>query len=141
MAINKGNEITGLTNDEPKISRFKNDYNHGFVMKCIEYAHLKPDFIAAEHCVAEEKVSFVLDGYSLQIWQQMQTLLRSIEDTLTEVGLEARDIADTYYILIKQLAKINYPGAQIIYDDLTYYYNTPQPVIPALPNKLIVVKN
>jgi hypothetical protein len=89
-----------------------------FVDNALTYAEQNPTLVPNFVDVAEARKDYILARDLNSIYQQMVTVLRSIEDTMMIAGSEAYDASLIFYSAVKGATKSNAPGAQAIYTDL-----------------------
>lgn len=122
-----------LTNDERVELPKMGDKSVAFVTKALELAVQNPALVPAYLDIAEAKKDFQLTQALLPIRQELQTLLRAVEDVAMLAGSEAYDAALIYYNSVKGASRSNVPGAQAVWDELS-------PRFPRRSTKSIVTK-
>lgn len=115
--------LTTLSPDQRRSMVKMADRTSPFVQKAFGYARNHPEF-------APSYLNIGGIGDDLDRVQQLNSLIQPIaelcqqlSDSLMVAGSEAYQGALTYYNGVKQAAKQNQPGAQLVYDDLQTHFN------------------
>uniref|UniRef100_UPI00404AEA80 hypothetical protein n=1 Tax=Fulvivirga sp. TaxID=1931237 RepID=UPI00404AEA80 len=95
------------------------DGTEPFVSKVMDYAVSDPQFAPPYMEVTEMEKDFKAVGDLLPILRTVDQLQSNLDDTTMMAGSEAYIAALSYYNSVKMAAKMNVPGAKIIYDDLS----------------------
>ncbi|QPH38527.1 hypothetical protein [Pedobacter endophyticus] len=104
---------------EERISTLKmGDKTLAFVNKTLEYAVQNPSLVPNYIDLEEAKKDHKLAADSYNIFQQLNTLVRGIEDTGMVAGGDAYEAALVIYHSIKGASRSDIPGTQAMYDDL-----------------------
>ncbi|WP_025143742.1 hypothetical protein [Pedobacter jeongneungensis] len=126
--------VINLTAEERKSMLKMGDKTLAFVNKTLEYAAQNPNLVPSYVDLAEARKDNELTADIYGIFQQLNTLLRAMEDTGMVAGGEAYEAALVIYHSIKGASRSNIPGIQAIYDDLKQRFPgrgkqniTPQP--------------
>lgn len=95
------------------------DKSVAFVTKALELASQNPALVPAYLDIVEAKKDFQLTQSLLPVRQQLETLLRAVEDVMMIAGSEAYDASLIYYNSVKGASRSNVPGAQAVWDELS----------------------
>ena len=90
----------------------------GFVEKALAYAGQNPSLVPSFLDVAEANKDYALANDLYDIYQQLSTLCRAIEDTMMVAGAEAYDASLIFYNSVKAAERSNIGGSHAIYMDL-----------------------
>jgi hypothetical protein len=107
-----------LTDDERRGGMKLGDKSVGFLDKNYNYTQTNSTLVPNYLDVPEYTKDYNSTKDLLEILQLLRPLVQSIEDTYTQVGIEALSAALLFYNAVKLAAKQGVPGAQAIYDDL-----------------------
>ncbi len=110
--------IFNLTADERIAVRSIGDKSLAFVEKSLDYASGNPSLVPIYLDIPEAKKDFELSRNLYGILQQVNTLQRSLEDTMMVAGSEAYDAALIFYNSVKGASRVNVPGSEAVYNDL-----------------------
>jgi hypothetical protein len=110
--------VINLTAAERKAMLKMGDKTLAFVNKTLEYATQNPSLVPNYVDLAEARKDNKLTADVYGIFQQVNTLLRGLEDTGMVAGSEAYEAALVIYHSIKGASRSNVPGTQIMHDDL-----------------------
>ncbi len=110
--------IFNLTPDDRSGMLKMGDKTLAFVSKSINYAQQNPTLVPAYFDLVEAQKDYKLTTDLYLVYQQVSSLLRSIEDSNMIAGSEAYEAALVFYNSVKGASRSNVPGAQAIYDDL-----------------------
>jgi len=124
-AINKALENVLTINLEPEDRKYLlklGDKTLAFVAKAFEFGNLNdklvPTFIDFEEAQRDYQLSRDLYG----VLQQLNPLVRAVEDVGMVSGSEAYEVALTIYSTAKIAGASNFPGAQAVIADLAKRY-------------------
>lgn len=107
-----------LTKDEKEGLAKMGDKTVAFVTKATEHAEAKPALVPAFIDVAELRKDLQAIEVLRPLFNSLNQLSKSLEDTMTVAGSEAYTSALAFYQSVKVGAKMNVSGAQEIYNDL-----------------------
>lgn len=107
-----------LTKDEKESLAKMGDKTVAFVTKATEYAETKPTLVPAFIDVVELRKDLQAVEILRPIFNSLNQLSKSLDDTMTVAGSEAYTSALAFYQSVKLGAKMNVTGAQEIYNDL-----------------------
>jgi len=106
------------TQDKMEMAKM-GDKSFALVVKGLEYTlktpALVPPFLDIEAYQRDVAAVTLLRG----LLQDLEVILRAVEDTLTVAGAEALQATLMFYNSSKQGAKANIPNAAVIYSDLS----------------------
>ncbi len=94
------------------------DKTLGFVEKSLAYAGQNPALVPAFLDLVEANKDYNLTNDLYNIYQQLSTLSRAIEDTMMVAGSEAYDASLIFYNSVKAAERSNIGGSHAIYMDL-----------------------
>jgi hypothetical protein len=94
------------------------DKTLAFVEKALAYAAQNPDLVPGYLDLGEANKDYNLANSLYDIYQQIITLSRAIEDTMMVAGAEAYDASLIFYNNVKGAERSNIPGSHAIYEDL-----------------------
>ncbi|QNN42385.1 hypothetical protein [Pedobacter roseus] len=110
--------LISLTSEERMSTLKMGDKTIAFVNKTLEYATQNPSLIPLYVDLNEAKKDNKLASDIYGIFQQLNTIIRAMEDTGMVAGGEAYEAALIIYHSIKGASRSGIPGTQAIYDDL-----------------------
>jgi len=111
------------------------DKTIGFVEKAIDYAQQNPRLVPTFLDIEEAEKDFTLARDLYSIYQQLNTLCRSVEDALMVAGGEAYDASLIFYNSLKTAQRSNEPGIAAIYEDLqTRFPKRSKKIAPTNPS-------
>lgn len=90
-----------------------------FVEKTLEYARHNPSLVPIFMDLEEAIKDYELAAILYDIFQQLNTLITSVEDAGMAAGSEAYEAALIFYHTVKGASRSSVPGSQAIYDDLS----------------------
>lgn len=90
-----------------------------FVEKTLEYARHNPNLVPIYMDLEEAIKDYELASSLYDIFQQLNTLITSIEDAGMVAGSEAYEAALIFYHTVKGASRSSVPGSRAIYDDLS----------------------
>jgi hypothetical protein len=110
--------LINLTEDQRRDGLKLGDKTVGFLDKFNTYSQSNPEFIPSFLNMLEFAKDFALiDGLN-ELTRMANTLNQKMQDTLSEVGMEALAAALIYYGSVRDAAKNGVPNAKTIYDDM-----------------------
>ena len=110
------------------------DKSVGFDDKCQGYMGSNPEFLPGFIQLAEIVKDRNLRAQMLQFVPQLRVLMDALEDTLTVVSSEIWMADLAYYQSVREAARRNRPGAELIYNDLKARFpGSPTPIEPPPP--------
>jgi len=89
-----------------------------FVSKVIEYAESNPEFVPPFVDVQEMKLDWNAVQDLMPLLRTTSQLESNLSDTVMLAGSESFVSSLSYYNSVKLAAKMNIPGAKVIYEDL-----------------------
>lgn len=89
-----------------------------FVEKSLDYVQTSPEFSPPYLDVEEMKIDMKAVNDLKSFYNPLSRILSNLDDTIMLSGSEAYTAALSYYQSVKQAAKIDIPGAKVIYEDL-----------------------
>lgn len=98
------------------------DKSLSFTGKAFEYAKQNPDLVPSFLNIIEADKDYVLANDLFKIYQELLTLMVSIEDAIMVSGSEAYDGAKIFYAAVKGADRSNIAGANAIAEDLKTRY-------------------
>lgn len=98
----------------PKMS----DKTIPFVEKALDYAETNPNFVPPYVKVDELKIDLSAVDDLTDISRPLEQLVHNLDDSIMLSGSEAYIAALAFYNSIKMAAKLDVPGAKVIYEDL-----------------------
>jgi hypothetical protein len=113
-----------LTADDRRYMLKMGDKTLAFVGKALDYASQNPTLKPAFMDLPEAQKDFKLASDIYAITQQLNTLLRGLEDANMLAGGEAYEAALVFYSSVKAASRSNIGGATAIYDDLKQRFPT-----------------
>ncbi len=110
------------------------DKTFSFVNNALTYAGQNPALVPAFLNIAEANKDYQLAKELNLVYQQLNTLLKSVEDAMMVAGGEAYDAALIFYSAVKGAQRSNLPGAAAIYNDLkTQFPRGVKPTVTPAP--------
>jgi hypothetical protein len=113
-----------LTNDEKESMPKMGDKTVAFVTKATEHAEANTKLVPAYVDVAELRKDLNAIELLRPIFNGVNQIAKSLEDTMMIAGSEAYIAALAFYQSTKVAAKMNVTGAQEIYNDLQVRFPT-----------------
>jgi hypothetical protein len=114
--------LFNLSADERQALPKMGDKSLSFTGKAFEYAKQNPALVPSFLDIIEADKDYVLANDLFKIYQELLTLVVSIEDAIMVSGSEAYDAAKIFYAAVKGAARSNVAGANAIADDLKTRY-------------------
>lgn len=114
--------LVDLTPEERKAMPKMSDRSAPFVEKVNEYANTNPELGPAYLDIEELEVDIQSVRDLNQLAQQVHKLRSGLGDTVMRAGSEAYVASLAYYNSVKGAAKLNVPGAKLVYDDLKAHF-------------------
>jgi hypothetical protein len=110
--------LISLTDEERRGGMKLGDKTIGFLDKNYNYIQSNGSLAPSYLELSEYTKDYTVSKDLLEILQLLNPLIQNIEDTYTQVGIEALTSALVFYNAVKMAAKQGVPGAKAIYDDL-----------------------
>ena len=110
--------LISLTEEQSKDGLKLGDKTVGFLEKFKTYVVTNPEFLPSYIDLTEFNKDYNIVKDLSEFVKIGTQLLQKMEDTYTEVGIEALAVALVYYNSVKAAAKSGVAGAQAIYDDM-----------------------
>ncbi len=110
--------LINLTDDQRDDGLKLGDKTVGFLDKFDTYSKTNPEFIPSFLNMPEFEKDYALIEDLNELIKIANALTQKIQDTLSEVGMEALAAALIYYGPVKDAAKNGVPNAKTIYDDM-----------------------
>lgn len=110
--------LIALTDKERRGGMKLGNKTIGFVDKVVDYSQTNPTLVPNYLDLPEFIKDYQMYSDLLEILRILRPLTQNIEDTATEVGVEALSAAMIFYSSVKGAAKQGISGASTIYDDL-----------------------
>ena len=111
--------LINLTPEQRKELPKLGDKSTAFVIKGIDYLHTPTSPIPSYVNVPELEIDFKLIEDLRKLLQVIMPTIDMIDDTMTLAGSDTYMSVLAFYSYIKGAAKLNVPGAQTIYDDMS----------------------
>lgn len=109
------------------------DKTLAFVSKAVDYAKQNPNLLPAYLSIEEMEKDYKLSRDLYNIYEQLNTLTRSVEDSLMVAGSEAYDGSLIFYHAVRGASRAEIAGAQAVYDDLKKRFPRRTPEQPDAP--------
>ena len=110
--------LMALTPEERRVLPKMGDGTTPFVSKVIEYADDNPEFVPPFVNVQEMKLDWNAVQDLMPLLRAVSQLESNLNDTVMLAGSESFVSSLSYYNSVKLAAKMNVPGAKVIYEDL-----------------------
>lgn len=114
----KFNFLISLTSDQRMGGMKIGEKSVNFVEKSLAYSKSNPEFAPAYINMTEFGSDYKLSRDMLGFLRRLKPLVRNMEDTATEAGMEALSAAMVFYASVKTAAKQGAISAIPIYEDL-----------------------
>jgi hypothetical protein len=110
--------LMALSPEERRVLPKMGDGTTPFVSKVIEYADDNPEFVPPFVNVQEMKLDWNAVQDLMPLLRTVSQLESNLNDTVMLAGSESFVSSLSYYNSVKLAAKMNVPGAKVIYEDL-----------------------
>lgn len=107
-----------LTNEERMASPKMGDGTEPFVEKTLEYFKSNPEFALPYLDVVEMEKDFNAAKDLRNLLNPLQQLIQQLDDSILQAGSEAYVTSLAYYTGVKNAARMNIPGAKVVYEEL-----------------------
>jgi hypothetical protein len=111
--------LISLTAEDRKETPKLGDKNLPFVNKTLDYSVTNPEFVPPYMSVPELRKDIDAVIQLNQLYRPLLQLADQLSDTIMLAGSEAYGATLAYYNSVKQAAKMNVPGAKLIYEELS----------------------
>tara|TARA_R110002012_G_scaffold6379_1_gene29218 strand:+ start:920 stop:1381 length:462 start_codon:yes stop_codon:yes gene_type:complete len=108
-----------LTAQQRKEAPKMGDGTEVFVGKVLDYTKSSPAFLPPYVKADDLEIDFKAVKDLNTLFKPLQQLMANLDDTILMSGSEAYVAALSYYNSVKLAARMNAPGAKVIYDDLS----------------------
>lgn len=135
--------LVELTKDDRKRMYFMSRKRLDFVERGLRYAQENPQLVPSYLDLTEFEKDVALRTQLYRVFDRVNTLHKSLKDTLSILESEAYEIARSFYAAVKVAAKRGEQGAENIAKDLLYHYkqqksqangsNSEEPGTPGTP--------
>jgi hypothetical protein len=110
--------LISLTKDERSTMLKMGDKSIAFVEKSLGHAQANTNLVPPYLDVAELNKDMALVKTITPIYNMLEQLYTSLDDTYMALGSEAFNASLTFYNTVRDASKRNVPGAKSIYEDL-----------------------
>lgn len=111
--------LIALTPEERHDLLKMNDKTIPFVNKTMEYVATAPQFVPPYMDTTAMANDLKVYNQLIPLLRLTKRLLNGFDDTIMAAGSESYSHALQYYNSVKQAAKLDVPGAKVIYEDLS----------------------
>jgi hypothetical protein len=111
--------LISLTAEDRKEVPKLGDRSLPFVNKTLDYSVTNPEFVPPYMSVPELRKDVEAVTQLNKIYWPLNQLVSHLSDTIMLAGSEAYSATLAYYNSVKQAAKMNVPGAKLIFEELS----------------------